>query len=126
MDVRALRNYGVSFSDAEGAWPDALKREQKQKGMAIVLGHLGWLERFRFAWTFGREKRRIAALDLSSLRARGFVNERFIAQQTEYADDLVFPQYFAALGVEYARCGTLAQGAKQCDCQFRRMKPNVG
>ncbi len=37
-----------------------------------------------------------------------------------YADDLVFPKYFSEVGVDYARSGTLAQGAKQCDFRFRR------
>ncbi len=233
MKVQALRNYAVAFSDAEGAWPDAIKAEMKRKGMAVVLSHLGFLQRFQFGLAFWREKQRIAALDLSGLRERGFNNDPFIAQQVQYlalfcalkslfgsakaiaickqimdetadalilllpepadvlsfadpfnalreyfragpeaarkaaagtvvvaedadevfqfditsciwldlaslagvpeacipncyADDLVFPQYFAALGVDYTRQSTLALGASQCDCRFRRLAAAAG
>ncbi|MFZ5478364.1 MAG: L-2-amino-thiazoline-4-carboxylic acid hydrolase [Myxococcota bacterium] len=37
-----------------------------------------------------------------------------------YADDLVFPEYFRALGITYRRTGTLALGAHKCDFRFER------
>ncbi|MBI5092664.1 MAG: L-2-amino-thiazoline-4-carboxylic acid hydrolase [Candidatus Hydrogenedentes bacterium] len=37
-----------------------------------------------------------------------------------YADDLAYPDYFASLGINYCRRGTLAQGAKCCDFRFER------
>lgn len=39
-----------------------------------------------------------------------------------YSDELVFPDYFAALGVRYRRTGTLAGGAACCDFRFERLK----
>jgi hypothetical protein len=38
------------------------------------------------------------------------------------ADDLVFPEYFAALGIEYRRPATLARGAPRCEFRFGRKK----
>ncbi|NOY24733.1 MAG: L-2-amino-thiazoline-4-carboxylic acid hydrolase [Oligoflexia bacterium] len=40
-----------------------------------------------------------------------------------YSDDLVFPNYFKALGIRYTRQGTLAQGAECCDFCFERARP---
>jgi hypothetical protein len=40
-----------------------------------------------------------------------------------YADDLAFPEYFAALGIRYTRTGTLAKGARCCDTRLERIKP---
>lgn len=37
-----------------------------------------------------------------------------------YADDLVFPDYFAALGIAYRRTQTLACGGTCCDFRFER------
>lgn len=37
-----------------------------------------------------------------------------------YADDLVFPGYFAALGIDYKRTNTLACGGSCCDFRFER------
>ncbi len=37
------------------------------------------------------------------------------------ADELVFPEYFAALGIRYSRTGTLAGGASCCDFRFERV-----
>ena len=37
-----------------------------------------------------------------------------------YADDLVFPEYFAALGIRYRRTETLACGGTRCDFRFER------
>jgi hypothetical protein len=39
-----------------------------------------------------------------------------------YADDLAYPEYFAALGIRYRRTGTLAKGQRCCDFRFERMK----
>lgn len=36
------------------------------------------------------------------------------------ADDLVFPDYFRELGIEYGRTQTLARGGSCCDFRFRR------
>jgi hypothetical protein len=42
-----------------------------------------------------------------------------------YSDDLVFPDYFRDLGIEYRRTGTLAGGARCCDFRFeRRAEPS--
>ena len=38
-----------------------------------------------------------------------------------YADDLVYPHYFKALGIKYSREGTLAQGKKCCDIRFEKI-----
>ncbi|HJU84658.1 MAG TPA: L-2-amino-thiazoline-4-carboxylic acid hydrolase [Holophagaceae bacterium] len=198
--------------------------------MAVVMDHLGLLERFRFFWAFIWTKRRAAALDLSELEARGMRNRVFLDQQLEYlamfaalnevvgetralqitialmdatakealllclpdpdevrrlgdpmevfrnyfrpapdvarcagcndleiiedrpgafqfnvtwcvwlwlaermgvpqacipncySDDLAFPEYFASLGIEYRRTGTLAKGQSCCDFRFQAMK----
>lgn len=37
-----------------------------------------------------------------------------------YADDLVFPEYFDALGIRYSRSQTLACGGTCCDFRFER------
>lgn len=37
-----------------------------------------------------------------------------------YSDDLVFPEYFAELGIEYGRTQTLACGGTCCDFRFQR------
>ena len=37
-----------------------------------------------------------------------------------YADDLVFPEYFAQFGIRYRRTGTLAMGSSCCDFHFER------
>jgi len=39
-----------------------------------------------------------------------------------YSDDLVFPEFFEALGIRYRRTGTLAGGASCCDFRFERMR----
>jgi hypothetical protein len=39
-----------------------------------------------------------------------------------YADDLAYPKYFRALGIEYSRTGTLAQGCKNCNFRFERVE----
>ena len=39
-----------------------------------------------------------------------------------YSDDLVFPEYFAALGIRYTRTQTLAGGGACCDFRFVRAK----
>lgn len=36
-----------------------------------------------------------------------------------YSDDLAFPAYFSGLGIEYRRCGTLANGQSCCDFRFQ-------
>lgn len=38
-----------------------------------------------------------------------------------YSDDLVFPEYFEALGIRYKRTETLGTGGKRCDFRFERM-----
>lgn len=38
-----------------------------------------------------------------------------------YSDDLVFPEYFAALGIRYRRTQTLAMGGCKCDFRFERV-----
>lgn len=38
-----------------------------------------------------------------------------------YSDDLVFPEYFAALGIRHRRTGTLAEGRSCCDFRFERI-----
>ncbi len=38
-----------------------------------------------------------------------------------YADDLVFPAYFDALGIRYSRSQTLAGGGRCCDFRFERI-----
>ena len=38
-----------------------------------------------------------------------------------YADDLVFPEYFEQLGIEYSRTQTLACGGDCCDFRFERL-----
>lgn len=42
-----------------------------------------------------------------------------------YSDDLVFPSYFGSLGIQYQRCGTLANGQSCCDFRFQ-VKPENG
>ncbi len=42
-----------------------------------------------------------------------------------YSDDLVFPDYFARLGIQYRRTQTLAMGGKCCDFRFER-RPDSG
>jgi hypothetical protein len=37
-----------------------------------------------------------------------------------YADDLVFPEYFGDLGIDYSRTQTLACGGDCCDFRFER------
>lgn len=41
-----------------------------------------------------------------------------------YSDDLVFPEYFADLGVRYTRTQTLACGGSCCDFGFARGEPD--
>ena len=43
-----------------------------------------------------------------------------------YADDLAYPDYFKAIGIEYKRAGTLAMGAKQCDFRFVKIERASG
>lgn len=38
-----------------------------------------------------------------------------------YADDLVYPDYFSALGIKYTRKGTLANGCSMCDFRFEKI-----
>lgn len=228
MTVEKLRNYGVAWSEAERSWPAELKRRMRRDGKAVVMRHLGPMERLRFLWAFLAARRRAARLDLSAVRAKGLADPAFVAQQLEYlalfaglaevvgkeravrileevmqatarealllclpdgadlaafpdpfdawraysrampaaaraagchaaavvdegddafrmdvtwcawlelaramgvpegclpncyADDLVFPDYFRALGIAYRRTGTLAQGAPRCDFRFAR------
>lgn len=227
-DVSHLRNYGVAFSEAEGAWPLDVKLRMQREGKAVVMRHLGPVQKARFFWHFLAARRRAADLDLSDLRDRGMTNGEFLHQQLEYlavfaalarvlgsdpavevmkavmdetareplllalpeadglaatgdafaawrayvrpcpaaaraagcqdlvivedgpdavqfdvrwcvwlelarrmgvpegclpncySDDLVFPGFFAALGIRYRRTGTLAQGAPCCDFRFER------
>ena len=228
MDVSGLRNYGVAWSDAEGAWPPSLERRMRRKGREVVFRRLSFRQRIRFLLAFLAAKRRAARLDLSALRDRGMTNDRFLARQLEYialfaalarvlgtgravaildevmdetarealllclpepdavrrlgqpfavlreffragtsacarggclqadfvetaegefgvdvrwcvwlelarlmgvpeaclpncySDQLVFPEYFGALGIEYRRTETLAQGGRRCDFRFVR------
>ena len=230
LDVSALRNYGLAFSDAESTWPDSLKDQMRRDGRAVVLRNLNTWQKLRFGIEFGRARVRARRMDLSHIRARGMNNERFLALQLEYlamfaalvrvvgsaravavvqqvmdetarealllclpepeavrtvgdpfdvfrayfrpgpeaacaagcgemviaeddrdafqfdirwcvwlelaramgvpeaclpncySDDLVFPDYFAALGIRYERTGTLAGGARCCDFRFERIK----
>ena len=39
-----------------------------------------------------------------------------------YADDLVFPEYFSRLGIDYQRTETLGTGGCRCDFRFQRIK----
>jgi hypothetical protein len=39
-----------------------------------------------------------------------------------YADDVTFPGYFRAFGLEYSRTGTLARGDSCCDFRLRRAR----
>jgi len=231
MEIERLRNYGVAFSDAEAAWPPALKKKMRKRGQALVFGSLGVMQGLRFAWHFFKAKRRAKTLDLQDLRAKGMNNAAFLAQQIEYlcvfsallpllgkegairllkrvmdetarealllclpeagevqragepfevfraylravpgasckagcfdaaivedsaqafqfnvnwcvwlelarkmgvpeaclpncyADELVFPDYFKALGIEYKRSGTLAEGKNCCDFRFEKRNP---
>lgn len=230
MEVKDLRGYGVSFSDAESLWPLKLKKKMRRDGQAVVLKYLGFFQRIRFFLAFWKAKRRARKLDLSDIQAKGMTNQSFLAQQIEYismfaalaqvlgtqktievvkdvmvstakeplllclpdlkqvkqfpdsvavfreylkegtvaaakagchgikveedhadaiqlnitycvwlelsrkmgvpeaclpncyADDLVFPEYFTELGIQYKRTGTLAQGCTHCDFRFERMK----
>lgn len=196
-DVSHLRNYGVAFSDAEGAWPLDVKLRMRRQARAVVMGHLSVVQKLRFFWAFLAARRRAADLDQSDLRARGMTNGDFLHQQLEYlamfvaldrvlgtdetielmkramdasareplvmalpeadglrdtgdafaawraflqvapdaaaaagchrlllvedSDDLVFPEFFEALGIRYRRTGTLARGADRCDLRFERI-----
>ena len=40
-----------------------------------------------------------------------------------YSDDLVFPEYFEALGLRYSRTQTLARGGTCCNFRFERPQP---
>ena len=228
-DVSHLRNYGVAFSEAEGAWSPEVKATMRRVGKNVVMRHLSLMQKLRFFWRFTRAQRRASELDLSDLRARGMTNGAFLDQQLEYlamfaalaevlgtgkavcvmqavmdesareplrlalpeaeglaafddplqawrayvspapqaarvagcqelvivedgpdavqfdvkwcvwlelarkmgvpegclpncySDDLVFPEFFAALGIRYRRTGTLAQGAACCDFRFERL-----
>jgi len=40
-DVTGLRNYGVAFSEAEGAWPPEVKARMRSQGKRVVMRHLG-------------------------------------------------------------------------------------
>lgn len=84
MKVEELRHYGKAFSDAEGAWPEEVRRRMKQRAMAVIASRVPWKKRPRFLWLMAQGKRRAAGLELDDLRARGMKNEAFLAQQLDY------------------------------------------
>ena len=43
-----------------------------------------------------------------------------------HADDLVFPDYFGALGIRYQRTQTLASGGSCCDFRFENIQAPEG
>lgn len=83
-DVPSLRFYGQAFSDAEGAWPDELRRRLRREGRAVVLRHLSFFQKLRFAFVFMRTWRRMKKVDLSDFHRRGMTNRAFLDQQIEY------------------------------------------
>jgi hypothetical protein len=229
VEVNELRNYGVAASDAEASWSDELRTKVQRASKDVVFGSLRFTEKLRFVFALAREYRRMRAVDLSALRARGMTNEAFLTQQLQYlatyaalrkvkgqdealrvlhavmdatakeallsslptheemrrfadplealgqcllampeaaskagchqisvveggpdakgfdvhwcvwlelartvgvpeacgpncyADDLAYPEYFAALGIQYRRTGTLALGQRCCDFRFERI-----
>ncbi len=64
--------------------PDSVKKALRKAGKAVVMRHLGGVQKVRLLFGFLRHKRRAARLDLSEFRARGLVNQPFIDQQLEY------------------------------------------
>lgn len=83
-DVSDLRFYAQPFTDAEGSWPDDVRKRMKRRSQQAVMRHLGVFGMMRFAYHFARAHRRTKQLDLSALRARGLNNQRFIDTQLEY------------------------------------------
>ncbi len=98
--VADLRNYGVASSDAESRWPDSLMQQMRKAARGIVLGHLGFMQRFRFLIGFLAAKYRARKVDLSPIREKGMTNEKFLATQIEYIS--MFSALTQVLGVEQA------------------------
>lgn len=84
MDVSKLKGYGLSASDAEGGWPDSIKKFLKDTSKKIVFSNLSFIEKIKFTFHFIKEKNKSKSLDLSSIRARGMNNQKFIDQQLDY------------------------------------------
>ena len=95
--ITDLRNYGVALSDAESRWPESLIKQMRKAAKAIVLGHLGFLQRIHFFLGFLAAKYRARKADLSSIRAKGMINESFLATQIEYIS--MFSALAKVLGV---------------------------
>ena len=84
MKTEDLRNYGAAFSEAEGAWPEEVKRRMRRRGRSIVMSHLGLWQKLVFFFYFVGAKIRAWRLDLTDLREQGMTDEAFLAQQLEY------------------------------------------
>ena len=84
MKVETLRFYGRPFSDAEGSWPEDVRRRMSQKARTIVAGRLSPFQQLWFLWRFICAWRRARGIDLTKFRKRGLNNERFIKTQLTY------------------------------------------
>jgi hypothetical protein len=84
MKVSDLRFYGQPFTDAEGSWPDDVRRRMKRRSQKVVIRRLGLWRMPSFFWKFRRAHKRMRSLDLTPFRERGLTNQRFIDTQLEY------------------------------------------
>jgi hypothetical protein len=100
MKVSELRFYGRPFTEAEGSWPDDVRRRMKRRSQAVVRRRLGLTRMLSFGWRFLRASRLMRSLDLSPLRARGLSDARFISTQLEYL--AFFTALKALVGAEQA------------------------
>jgi hypothetical protein len=80
MNVEALKNYGRPYSETMTELPDAVIKLSKKEGFRITRKHLGLLGSLRLMFLTGREKKRLAAVDLSPLKQKGLNHEAFIRQ----------------------------------------------
>lgn len=83
MKIQDLKNYGKALSDSESSISPELMKKATRISKGIVTKHLGFWQLFRFLFLFLKEKRRMARVDLSEIREKGMINEKFIGTQIE-------------------------------------------
>jgi len=81
MRVEELKHYGRPYSEIMAEISGPLNKLIRKEGTGIVRRHLGLLGSLRLMFLAKREKKRLAAVDLTPVRQKGLTSDVFIRQR---------------------------------------------
>ncbi len=83
MEAKDLKNYKVPLTDMMDTLPIKTKLGLMKGVSKTMKSHMTWFDIARFIVLFTKEKKRLAKIDLGSLREKGLTNKSFIKQQVD-------------------------------------------